>query len=189
VVGASTGGPKALELVFRDFPALSGVTCLIVQHMPIGFTRRFANRLNDVTQWRIEEAIHGSQLQSSTALVIPAGKHGLFRADGPDWYVDLTDGDLVHFQRPAVDLLMQSIPADILPHTVGCLLTGMGKDGARGMLSIREGGGWTIAESAETCTVYGMPRAAVELKAVCELLAVQEIPPALTRRLAPRDKF
>jgi two-component system chemotaxis response regulator CheB len=159
VIGASTGGPRALAEVVPALPADTPVALLIVQHMPAGFTRSLAERLDERAQIRVREAQAGDALTPGLALVAPGGYHLTLDATRR---VRLHRSPPVHGVRPSVDVTLQSVVNAYGRRTVGVILTGMGTDGSVGAALIHEAGGTVIAEDASTCVVYGMPRAVVE---------------------------
>lgn len=177
VIGASTGGPAAVQRILQALPAIFPLPIVVVQHMPVGFTRPFAQRLASLSRVRVAEAEDGMRLSAGSAMIAPAGSH--LRVS-PNLAVVLTPepSDAKHI--PSVDVTMRSAARSRPGRVLGILLTGMGEDGADGMATIRAGGGVTIAESESSCVVYGMPRAAVlrgaaswvlSLEAIAELLA------------------
>ncbi len=183
-LGASTGGTQALEHVLRRFPVDAPAT-VIVQHMPEHFTLSFAKRLDTVCAMRVQEARDGDYLSPGLALVAPGGKHLIVQANGARWVARVKDGPKVHHQRPAVDVLFQSVARSAGRNAVGALLTGMGADGAKGMLAMKEAGAYTVAQNEETCVVYGMPREAVKLDAATDVLPLEKIADALLHALRP----
>ena len=183
-LGASTGGTQALEHVLRRFPVDCPGT-VIVQHMPEHFTLSFAKRLDSVCAMRVQEAKDGDYLTTGLALVAPGGKHLILQASGARWVARVKDGPKVHHQRPAVDVLFQSVARCAGRNAVAALLTGMGADGAKGMLAMKEAGAYTIAQNEETCVVYGMPREAVKLDAAVDILPLDKIADALLNSLKP----
>lgn len=187
-IGTSTGGPRALNAVLKDLPAALPAPILIVQHMPPNFTRSLANRLNDVSEIHVIEAEDGMKVLCGTAYVAPGGWHMKLQKDSIQGYrIQLTKEDPRSGHRPSVDTLFESLVPlrELKRHAV--LMTGMGKDGAIGMLSLLESGAvTTIAESEETCVVYGMPRSAVLLDAATHVLPQHEIPNKIVQ--AVQDK-
>ena len=173
-IGASTGGTQAIEAVLRRFPVDAPAT-VIVQHMPEHFTASFAKRLDGVSAMTVREARDGDVLAPGLALVAPGGKHLLIQASGARWVARVKDGPKVHHQRPAVDVTFQSLARCAGRNVVAALLTGMGADGAKGMLSLREAGAHTIAQDEETSVVWGMPREAVKLDAAVDILPLGEV--------------
>jgi two-component system, chemotaxis family, protein-glutamate methylesterase/glutaminase len=163
VIGTSTGGPPALQQIIPRLPAAFGGVVLVVQHMPAGFTRSLAERLDLRSPLPVREAEDGEPLVPGLVLIAPAGRHMKVRRRGaqpPKVLLDDEPRGTLH--RPSVDVLMVSVARAYGPRAMGILLTGMGSDGVEGMRSIRESGGRTVAESEETCVIYGMPKAAVE---------------------------
>jgi two-component system chemotaxis response regulator CheB len=182
VVGASTGGTEALKEVLVALPENTpGI--LVVQHMPQSFTGSFARRLDGLCRIRVKEAAHGERVQPCTAYVAPGHSHLLVRKAGAGYQTELSRAEPVNRHRPSVDVLFHSAAACAGRHSVGVILTGMGKDGAAGMLAMRRSGAWTIAQDQATCVVYGMPREAVALGAVDEVAPLPEIGSRLMARL------
>ncbi len=173
-IGASTGGTQAIETVLRSFPANAPGT-VIVQHMPQGFTEAFAKRLNNICAMEVREAKSGDAVVPGVALVSPGNQHMLLQNSGAKYFVILKDGPLVHFQRPAVDVLFQSVSRHAGKNATGVLLTGMGADGAAGLLTMKQNGARTIAQDEQTSVVYGMPREAAKLGAANEILPLNAI--------------
>jgi two-component system chemotaxis response regulator CheB len=182
-VGASTGGTQAIETVLRGLPGTSPGT-VIVQHMPPGFTASFAGRLNQVCEMEVREARDGDAVVPGMALLAPGGYHMVLQRSGARYLVQVKDGPPVHHQRPAVDVLFGSVARQAGKNAVGVLLTGMGADGARGLLEMRERGAHTIAEDEKTCVVFGMPREAIKLGAVDKVVPLGDIAQAVADALA-----
>ncbi|WP_141692581.1 protein-glutamate methylesterase/protein-glutamine glutaminase [Paenibacillus pectinilyticus] len=182
-IGTSTGGPRALHQVISNIPAGFPAPILIVQHMPPNFTKSLAQRLNDISQIRVVEAADGDVLHTATAYVAPGGWHMVVYKDTNRTYkIRLTKDEPVSGHRPSVDVMFDSLRSmtELKRHVV--LMTGMGSDGAKGMLSLRQSGATTtIAEAEETCVVYGMPRAAVENQAAMHVLPQQDIAVRLSK--------
>ncbi len=172
VIGASTGGPAAVQRILQTLPAEFPMPVVVVQHMPAGFTRPFAQRLASLSRVRVTEAEDGMRLAAGTAVIAPAGSH--LRVS-PNLVAILTPepGDAKHI--PSVDVTMRSAARSRPGKVLGILLTGMGEDGADGMAAIRAGGGVTIAESEASCVVYGMPRAAIQRGGAGHVLSLEEI--------------
>lgn len=154
VIGASTGGPKAIIEVIKDFPASIGVPVFIVQHMPKGFTASYANRLNAISKLHVVEAKDGDKIMKNKIYLAPGGMHMILE----NQEVKLNDDDKIHGVKPAVDYLFNSAAKKYKNHLVGVVLTGMGNDGAIGCQSIKEEGGYVITQDQETSVIYGMPR-------------------------------
>jgi two-component system, chemotaxis family, protein-glutamate methylesterase/glutaminase len=186
-IGASTGGTEAVHRVLGDFPEnCPGV--LIAQHIPAVFSRSFANRLNELCAIRVREAEDGDKLEPGLALIAPGNFHMLLRRSLSGYRVEIKDGPLVCFQRPAVDVLFHSVAEAAGANATAAILTGMGSDGVQGMLALKKAGAHTIAQNEDTCVVFGMPREAIRQGAVDRVLALPEIPAALlaeSRRCTP----
>jgi two-component system chemotaxis response regulator CheB len=172
VIGASTGGPIALQRILERMPAGFPLPIAIVQHMPAGFTRPFAERLSRLSLLQVSEAAEGDRLRPGRVLLAPAGRH--LRITGNLAAVlAASPADAKHI--PSIDVTMKSAARARPGRVLGILLTGMGDDGAEGMATIRASGGCTIAESEASCVVYGMPRAAEQRGAVDSMLPLPEI--------------
>lgn len=177
-IGASTGGTEAIKGVLLGFPADSpGV--VITQHMPPGFTRSFAARLDRLCRISVSEARDGDRILPGTALLAPGGLHMEVARSGANYVVRLSEAPPVNGHRPAVDVMFNSAARCAGRNLIAALLTGMGKDGARGLLEIRKAGGYTMAQDEASCVVYGMPREAAEIGAAEEVLPLEEIGPGL----------
>jgi two-component system, chemotaxis family, protein-glutamate methylesterase/glutaminase len=174
--GASTGGTVALEKIMRAMP-VNGPGTLITQHMPELFTRSFAERLNKFSNMEVREASDGASVISGVAYVAPGNKHMILRRSGAVYYLQIKDGPLVNRHRPSVDVSFRSIAEVAGKNAVGAILTGMGGDGAKGLLAMKQAGATTIAQDEATCVVFGMPKVAIEIGAVDEVLPLQEILP------------
>ena len=179
-IGASTGGTDALREVLRSWTTSAPPT-LVVQHMPVGFTAAFARDLGRDCGAEVREARTGDRLVPGLVLLAPGGRHLSVVRQGAALAAVVADGPLVARHRPSVDVLFQSVARAAGSTAAGALLTGMGEDGAAGLLAIRDAGGLTVAQDEESSVVYGMPRAAVELGAVAESLPLAEIGPRLRR--------
>ncbi|MEO8594800.1 MAG: chemotaxis response regulator protein-glutamate methylesterase [Candidatus Solibacter sp.] len=184
-IGASTGGTEAIANVLARLPAASpGV--VVTQHIPAQFSRAFAKRLNDLCAMDVKEAEDGDTLRSGLALIAPGDFHMLLRRAGVRYYVSVKEGPRVCYQRPSVDVLFSSVAESAKAEAVGVLLTGMGNDGAQGLLKMRRAGARTIAQNEATCVVYGMPREAVALGAAAQVLPLGEIAAAMLAVRAAR---
>ncbi len=161
-IGISTGGPQALEFLLAQLPPDFPGTILVVQHMPEGFTEMFARRLDELCGLRVKEAQSGDVLQAGRVLVCPGSRHMTVKRLPMGDVVVLNDDALVNGHRPSVDVLFRSVAEEFGRLSVGVLMTGMGDDGAEGLGAVKKAGGMTIAQSEESCVVYGMPKAAVE---------------------------
>jgi two-component system chemotaxis response regulator CheB len=181
VIGASTGGPEALLEVLRTMPE-DAPPILIVQHMPDRFTATFARRLDSRLAVRVKEAEDGDLVRHGQVLLAPGTtRHMLLRRDAAGLVVRLEDSPAVMHHRPSVDKLFESCAQFAGRHVVAALLTGMGADGARGLLALRSAGAATIAQDEATSVVYGMPMEAVALGAAAHVLPLGAIGPALLR--------
>lgn len=180
-IGASTGGVQALCRVIPAFPADSpGIA--IVQHMPAGVTASFAERLNGLSKMRVKEASHGDRLTAGLVLIAPGGpRHMSIVRSGGEYRVVLKEGPEVNFSRPAVDVLFNSVSAAGGRNVAAAVLTGMGRDGAAGLLAIRKAGGRTFAQDEATSVVFGMPKAAIEVGAAEVTAALDKMPGLLVR--------
>ena len=179
-IGASTGGTEALERFLVAMPTnCPGI--VIVQHMPETFTRSFAERLNRTCSIEVREASHGDLLAHGEALIAPGNKHLVVRRSGTEYIVEVQDGPLVSRHRPSVDVLFRSVAGAAGRNAVGIILTGMGADGAQGLLEMRETGAATLAQDEASCVVFGMPREAIEMGAVQTVLPLHAIAEAALR--------
>jgi len=164
-IGASTGGTEAIVKVLTKLPEnCPGI--VIVQHMPAQFTKSFADRLDSLCAFKVKEAQDGDTVQNGTALIAPGNFHMLLKRSGARYYVNVKKGPMVHHQRPAVDVLFKSVAAYAGANALGIILTGMGQDGAAGLLDMKQAGAVTIAQDEKSCVVYGMPKEAVACGAV-----------------------
>jgi two-component system chemotaxis response regulator CheB len=161
-IGVSTGGPQALEYLLSQLPGDFPGTIVVVQHMPDGFTDMFARRLDELSALRVKEAQSGDVLQPGRVLICPGSRHMKVKRLPLGDVVVLTDEARVNGHRPSVDVLMRSVAEEFKNQAVGVLMTGMGDDGAEGLGEIKKQGGMTIAQSEDSCVVYGMPKAAIE---------------------------
>lgn len=174
-MGASTGGTEALKDVLTKLsPNLPGIC--IVQHIPAHFSRAFADRLNNQCALEVREAKNGDVVRPGLALIAPGGFHMVLRKSASGYLVELNEGPMVHHQRPAVDILFDSaVRAGAGPHSLALLLTGMGADGAAGMLSLKNAGATTVAQDEASCVVFGMPREAIRLGAAQKVLPLDQM--------------
>jgi len=174
-IGSSTGGTRALEAVLTQLPpTLPGI--VIVQHMPPVFTKSFADRLDSICRVKVKEAEDGDHIQPGSVLIAPGNYHMLVEKNGARYYARIKQGPPVHHQRPSVDVLFNSVAQSAGVNAMGVILTGMGADGAKGLLSMKEKGSYTIGQDEATSVVYGMPREAYKVGAVTDQLPLQEIP-------------
>lgn len=174
VVGASTGGTEAIKVFLQGLPIdCPGV--VIVQHMPEMFTKQFAKRLDQECQISVKEAENGDRVLRGHVLIAPGSHHMLLKRSGARYYVEIKDGPLVSRHKPSVDVLFRSAARYAGKNAVGVILTGMGDDGAKGLLEMKESGAFTIAQNEETCVVYGMPREAVALGGAMKVVALDKV--------------
>jgi two-component system chemotaxis response regulator CheB len=174
VVGASTGGTEALRIFLEALPEDSpGI--VIVQHMPEGFTRTFAQRLDTLCRISVKEAGNNDSVIPGRALIAPGNRHILLRRSGARYYVEIKDGPLVCRHRPSVDVLFRSAARDAGKNAIGVIMTGMGDDGARGLLEMKEANAVTIAQNEATSVVFGMPQEAIRLGGADQVLPLQQI--------------
>lgn len=173
-IGASTGGTEAIKKVLTRLPANTpGI--VIVQHMPAQFTTSFAERLDELCQMNVAEAKNGDTVTNGKVLLAPGNYHMLLKRSGARYYVEVKTGPLVQYQRPAVDILFRSVSRYAGSNALGILLTGMGKDGAAGMLEMKKAGAVTIAQDENSCVVFGMPKEAINLGAVDHIQDINSI--------------
>ncbi|WP_299979104.1 chemotaxis response regulator protein-glutamate methylesterase [Desulfobacula sp.] len=179
-IGSSTGGTEALKNVLTKMPSNSpGI--IVVQHMPANFTKAFAERLNGICQITVKEAQNNDSVYPGIALLAPGNYHMIFRRSGARYYVEIKDGPMVHHQRPAVDVLFKSTAQYAGSNSIGVILTGMGSDGAAGLLEMKRSGAKTIAQDEKSCVVFGMPSAAINLGAVDKVVSLDRIAERIVR--------
>jgi len=181
VIGASTGGTEALRCLLETLPA-DAPGLVIVQHMPEVFTRAFANRLDGLCRISVKEAESNDTVLRGRALIAPGNHHTLLKRSGARYYVEVKDGPLVSRHRPSVDVLFRSAARYAGPNAVAVILTGMGDDGARGMLEMKEAGAATIAQDESTSVVFGMPKEAIKRGAVDVVLPLPAIAGSILHR-------
>jgi two-component system chemotaxis response regulator CheB len=186
-IGASTGGTEALKEVLMHLPAnVPGI--LITQHIPPVFSRALAARLNEICPIEVKEAVDGDVLAPGRALLAPGNFHMLLRKASDGYRVQVKDGPQVCYQRPSVDVMFSSV-ADIAGnHTIAAILTGMGADGAQGMLKLKRAGAGTIAQDEASCVVFGMPREAIRVGAVDRIVPLSQIAPSIIAEATARSK-
>ncbi len=180
-IGASTGGTEALRSVLTALPA-DAPPIVIVQHMPAPFTFMFAKRMNDDCVIDVREAKHGDSLIRGRALVAPGDQHVEVHRSTSGFSVQLNDGPLVARHRPSVDVLFRSVAKNVGPGTLGLIMTGMGSDGAEGLLEMRKAGAETVAQNEASCVVFGMPKEAITAGAVESIVGLRDIPTLLVER-------
>ncbi|MBC8318403.1 MAG: chemotaxis response regulator protein-glutamate methylesterase [Desulfobulbaceae bacterium] len=177
-IGSSTGGTEALkEVLIKLPPSTPGI--MIVQHMPPNFTTSFAKRLDSLCRIRVKEAEDGDAVLPGHALLAPGNFHMVMRRSGARYYVNVKNGPLVCHQRPAVDVLFNSVAAFAGANALGVILTGMGRDGAEGMLKMHDAGAKTIAQDEKSCVVFGMPKEAIAAGGVDKVVPLQDISQAI----------
>lgn len=186
-IGASTGGTEAIRSVLARLPA-DMPPIVMVQHMPELFTGSFARRLDSLSELEVIEAQGGEMLRPGRVYLAPGHSHMLVKRVAGGYRVELSRADPVNRHRPAVDVLFNSVAAEIAGNATGIILTGMGKDGARGLLAMRQAGAWTIGQDEATCVVYGMPREAFVLGGVAEVAALNDIAGRLVAHLRRLDQ-
>lgn len=173
-IGASTGGTVALQKFLEAMPPdCPGI--VIVQHMPELFTRSFADRLNSICRITVKEGEHGDVVTRGKAIIAPGNKHMLVRKSGAKYYVEIKDGPFVNRHRPSVDVLFRSTAQFAGRNATGIIMTGMGDDGAKGLMEMRQAGAYTIAQDEQSCVVFGMPKVAIEIGAVGKILPLASI--------------
>ncbi len=178
ILGASTGGPQAIRRVLEPLPA-NCPAILIAQHMPAGFTKSFAVRLDRLCRLGVKEAEDGERILPGHAYVAPGDRHLMLARSGANYVVRLDEGAPVNRHRPSVDVLFRSAAERAGRNAIGVLLTGMGKDGAAGLLAMREAGAATLAQDRDTSLVFGMPREAIALGGASEVVALDDVAPRL----------
>ena len=177
-IGTSTGGTQALEVVLTRLPSTS-LGIVIVQHMPEKFTAMFAERLNSICEIEVREARDGDRVLPGLALIAPGGRHMQLKRSGAQYLVEVSDGPLVNRHKPSVDVLFRSVAKFAGANALGIIMTGMGDDGARGLREMHNAGARTIAQDEASCVVFGMPKEAIKLDAVDQILPLTQIPAAI----------
>ncbi|MFO8067565.1 MAG: chemotaxis response regulator protein-glutamate methylesterase [Bacteroidales bacterium] len=173
-IGASTGGTEALRELLTVLPADSpGI--VVVQHMPEMFTRSFANRLNEICNVTVKEAENQDTVIRGQVLIAPGNKHTLLKRSGARYYVEVKDGPLVNRHRPSVDVLFRSTARHAGRNAIGIIMTGMGADGAHGLLEMKDAGANTVAQDEKSCVVFGMPKEAIKLTAAKQILPLDKM--------------
>ena len=173
-IGASTGGTEALREFLQQLP-VDAPGVVIVQHMPKDFTGSFARRLNELCQVSVKEAQNGDAVLPGQVLISPGDQHLLLKRTAANYFVELKDGPLVCRHRPSVDVLFRSVACSAGSNAIGIIMTGMGDDGARGLLELKQAGGVTLAQDEESCIVFGMPKEAIKLNAVEQVLPLKQL--------------
>ena len=186
-IGASTGGTEAIKEVLCSLPE-EMPPIVMVQHMPETFTPSFAQRLNNLSKLTVIEAKGGERLQPGMAYLAPGHSHMRVRKSGAGFVLELSKEEPVNRHRPAADVLFWSVAEQVKQNALGMILTGMGKDGAQGLLAMRQAGAWNIGQDQATCVVYGMPREAAEIGALDEVASLGDISGILLAKLRALDK-
>ena len=177
-IGASTGGTEALRFVLKNIrPDLPGI--LITQHMPAGFTKSFADHLNNECEVTVKEASDGQRVMRGHAYIAPGGRHMELYRSGAQYFIKVRDGQLVNRHKPSVDVLFDSVARHAGQNAMGIIMTGMGHDGASGLLAMKNAGAHTIAQDEASSIVYGMPREAVAINAANQILSLTDMPSKL----------
>jgi two-component system chemotaxis response regulator CheB len=179
-IGASTGGTEALRVFLQALPT-DAPGMVIVQHMPEKFTASFAQRLDGLCRVTVKEAVDGDSVLRGQALIAPGNRHMLLKRSGARYYVEVRDGPLVNRHRPAVDVLFRSASRYAGQNAVGVIMTGMGDDGAKGLLEMKEAGALTLAQDEASCVVFGMPHEAIKLGGVNKILPLESLAPEVVR--------
>jgi two-component system, chemotaxis family, protein-glutamate methylesterase/glutaminase len=178
-IGTSTGGTQALEVVLTALPRVCpGI--VIVQHMPEKFTAAFAARLNNICEIEVREAQNGDRVIPGRALIAPGGRHMLLKRSGAQYIAEVIDGPVVNRHRPSVDVLFRSVAKCAGKNAIGIIMTGMGDDGAAGLLEMKQAGAHTVAQDEATCVVYGMPKEAVKRGAAEKIIPLESIAGVIT---------
>lgn len=174
-VGASTGGTEALRFLLRSIPAnCPGI--LITQHMPPGFTKSFADQVNTVCEVTVKEASDGERVMRGHAYIAPGGRHMELYRSGAKYYIRIRDGELVNRHKPSVDVLFNSVAKHAGQNALGIIMTGMGRDGAEGLLNMKAAGAKTVAQDEKSSVVFGMPKEAIKLGAADQVLSLSDMP-------------
>lgn len=181
LIGSSTGGPSALEQIVPRLPSDIPAPIFIVQHMPPSFTEQLAERLDSISEIKVKEAENNERVRKGVAYIAPGGKHMIVRRALDVVRIKIIDGEPVNAVKPSVDVTAESVVKAYSSNVIGVILTGMGEDGARGMKMIRDAGGKTIACSEDTCVVFGMPKAAIEIGGIDVVKPLYEIAEEIVR--------
>jgi len=186
-IGTSTGGTQALEVLLKRMPGVCP-GMVIVQHMPEKFTASFAERLNSLCEVEVLEAKTNDRVIAGRALIAPGGRHMLLKRSGAQYHVEVVDGPLVNRHRPSVDVLFRSVARFAGANAIGVIMTGMGDDGANGLLEMKRAGARTLAEDESSCVVFGMPKEAIQRGAVDEVVPLSEMAPRILSRVFRRER-
>jgi two-component system chemotaxis response regulator CheB len=186
-IGVSTGGPHALQYVFSQLPADFPGSILVVQHMPENFTEMFARRLDETSALRVKEAQSGDLIMPGRALICPGSRHLKVKKLPLGNVALLSDEPRIRGHRPSADILFRSAAEEFGPQTVAVIMTGMGDDGAEGLGTVKAAGGMTIAQSEDSCVVYGMPKAAVDRGYAIRVVSLEAMASTLMAQCAPES--
>lgn len=182
VMGASTGGTEAIIKILKELPG-DFPPILIVLHMPPRFTKMYADRLNKICNMEVREALNGDRVKPGIALIAPGDKHMMLEKDNKGYYVTCKNGEKINGHCPSVDVLFNSVAKNAGKKSVGIILTGMGKDGAIGLLNMNKAGAYTIAQDEKSSVVYGMPMVAYNIGAVTVKATIEDISEILIKNL------
>jgi two-component system chemotaxis response regulator CheB len=185
-IGASTGGTRAIEEILKRLPANCPGT-VIVQHIPEHFSKSFAQRLDEICEMEVLEAVDGESVTPGKVLIAPGHSHMLLRRSGARYFVEVKPGPTVTGHRPSVDVLYRSVARTAGPNAIGVLLTGMGSDGARGLLEMKQAGALTLTQDEPSCVVYGMPMQAVKLGASDQEVPLKHMAATIVEGLGRRN--
>lgn len=181
-IGASTGGTEAIKEVLVQLP-VDMPPIIIVQHMPPIFTKSFADRLNSLCKLEVREAVDQEIVTPGKVLIAPGNYHMVLKRSGAQYYVEIKDGPLVFHQRPSVEVLFQSVATYAGANAIGVIMTGMGADGAKGLLEMKKAGAYTIAQDEASCIVFGMPKEAIHMGAAMQVTSLENIPQVLMENI------
>ncbi len=182
-IGTSTGGPRALQQVIPKIPGNINAAILVVQHMPSGFTKSLAERLNNISEVSVKESEGNEELCPGCVYIAPGDKHLKIKKVGEKFFTYLDDGEFVSGHKPSVDALFNSINSIHIKNVIGVIMTGMGKDGAREMKILKDGNNYTIAQNEESCVVFGMPKSAININAVMEVVELSKIANSIVKAM------
>ncbi|RMF96943.1 MAG: chemotaxis protein CheB, partial [Candidatus Schekmanbacteria bacterium] len=186
-IGASTGGPQAIQEIITSLPPNSPA-CVIVLHMPAGFTKQFADRLNGISAMEVCEAQDNTLIEDGKAYIAPGDKHLSIVKNNGNYFTKIKDGPLINYQKPSIDVLFYSVASQAKENAVGVLLTGMGSDGAEGLLAMHKRGAYTIAQDEESSAIFGMPQEAIKLGAVNEIAHLKDIASSILKAASKNSK-
>ena len=187
-IGASTGGTEALRVILASMP-IETPGIVIVQHMPEVFTKSFSRRLNETCRIEVKEAENGDQVLKGRALIAPGNRHMMIHRNRDEYFVEVVDGPLVSRHRPSADVLFRSVAQSAGPGAVGAILTGMGDDGADGLMEMKLAGAATIAQDEATCVVFGMPKEAISRGAVDRVVALPDVAKTIVELTNARPQY